>query len=352
MCIRDRLFALGLVYPFALPVAYGTMGGYVLWRLEFRRSGSWRALAAALVAAAIPGPFLLYYLNTFFFDPFWKGTHVVQLVIPTPPLWWLAAGYGLPLVWAVWGLLPTRETWRRRPSASITGDTAWTLLAVWGLVNGVLLYLPVAFNWRLANGFHFVLALLAARGLEERVLPWLRRRGGYRALRRWSPFPEQTWRRMLLALTVPSTLVVALLTARIALTERGFPYYVPRAQLRAMDWLAQRVDWDDVVLGGYPTGNVLPTRSLCRVVVGHQFFTLDPGEKLEDVIRFFAAETPDEARRAILEQYDVTVVYYGPWERELGSGLMDRDDPSYLREIYRDEETTIYRVVSPVAGGG
>jgi hypothetical protein len=67
------LLGLGLAYPFALPVACGTMGGYVLWAFwrGGRRQGG-RALGAALVSGGIPLPLVLYYAQTFFFDPFWK----------------------------------------------------------------------------------------------------------------------------------------------------------------------------------------------------------------------------------------------------------------------------------------
>jgi hypothetical protein len=329
------LFGQALSYPFTLPVAYLAMGGCVLWLLQQggRRRG-WRALRVALIGGGIPLPFVLYYLNVFFFDPVWHTTHVAQSVMPTPGLGWLLAGYGIPLALAVWGGL---EVWRAR---SI--DSPWPPVVVWALVNAPMLYLPVTFQWRLANGWHFALALLAAHGMVHGVIPWLRERGTLRALRRVSPRPVDTLRRVLLILSLPSTLMVVLLGTRIVLTERDFPYYVPQEELQAMDELAGEVSFDDVVLGAYPTGNVLPSRALCRVVVGQQFATLDPHGKLEEVARFFDAGTSDEQRRAILERYGVTVVYHGRWEREMGA--FDPGSASYLRELSRTEETVIYRV--------
>jgi len=221
-------------------------------------------------------------------------------------------------------------------------DSPWTVVGLWGVLNGLLLYLPFPFRWRLANGWHFALALLAARGLEEGMLPWLLQRGGGRALRRWSSDPAATLRRVLLILAAPSTLMVSLIGVRIALVGQDFPYYYPKDELRAMEWLAQRVDFKDVVLGAYPTGNVLPTRSLCRVVVGQQFATLDPLGKLQAVERFFDAETSDRDRQAILDRYGVTVVYHGRWEQAMGG--FDPEAASYLREIYRDGQVLIYQV--------
>lgn len=330
------LLGLGLTYPFTLPVAYGVIGLCALWcSIHKERWRGRRVAGVTLVAGGIPLPFVFYYLQTFFFNPVWRATHVIQNEIPTPGLGWLVLGYGLPLALAVWGGV---SVWRDRER-----EGAWVLVSTWAALNGLLLYLPLPFRWRLANGWHFGLALMAARGVEAGLLPWLRQRGALRTVRRWSPRPIDTLRRVIVLLMVPTTLLVVLLGIRIALLERDFPYYVPHEDLRAMDELAGEVSFDDVVLGAYPTGNVLPSRALCRVVVGQQFATPNPYEKLEDVERFFDVETPDEERRAILERYGVTVVYYGRWEREMGA--FDPGTASYLRELSRTERTVVYQVV-------
>ncbi|MBN1937825.1 MAG: hypothetical protein JW934_24435 [Anaerolineae bacterium] len=329
------LLGLGLVYPFALPVVYATIGAYVLWQLWIKRTQWMRILCTALIAGIVPLPFVLYYTNTFFFDPFWRGTHVAQNVIPTPGPGWLVAGYGLPLLLALWGGI----------DAVRSRDEKWALLALWALINAALLWAPVPFQWRLANGWHFALALLAARGLVRGVLPWMTQGDRFVWLRRSSSNPSATLRRVILILSVPSTLMVVLIGVRIALTERGFPYYFPDAELTAMDDLSGQLTFDDVVLGAYQTGNVLPAHALCRVVAGQQFTTLDPQAKLTDVARFFRAETPDEQRRTILEQYGVTVVYYGIWERTLGGFAPGQFDG--LIELARSGDTVLYRVQAP-----
>jgi hypothetical protein len=149
---------------------------------------------------------------------------------------------------------------------------------------------------------------------------------------------------------IPSTLMVALIGIRIALVEKSFPYYFSQDELRAMVSLAEHIDFDDVVLGAYPTGNVLPTRALCRVVVGQQFSTLEPMKKLENVTRFFDAQTLDLERQDILDSYGVTVVYYGQWERRLGA--FEPAKAPYLTEIHREGETVIYRVDHRLSDGG
>ncbi len=330
------LLGQALSYPFTLPVVYVAMGGCCLWIFwQGGRERGWRALRAALIGGGIPLPFILYYLRIFFFDPVWRVTHVAQSVMPTPGPAWLVGAYGLPLILAVWGGV---DVWRGRKV-----ESPWVPVLIWALVNGPMLYLPVTFQWRLANGWHFVLALLAGRGLVRGAIPWLGRRGAFRTLRRVSPRPRDTVRRVALILSVPSTLMVVLLGTRIGLTERSFPYYVPESELRAMDELADEMSFDDVVLGAYPTGNVLPSRALCWVVVGQQFATLDPEGKVEDVVRFFDEGTTEEERRAILMEHGVTVVYYGRWERMLGD--FEPREARYLKELSRTGDVIAYRVV-------
>ena len=118
----------------------------------------------------IPLPFVLYYVQMFFFNPFWKQSHVAQNVVPTPGPGWLVAGYGLPLVLAVWG---GGQVWRDRK-----GDGSWVLVSLWALFNGLALYLPLPFRWRLANGSFLSAGDLSRWGGD--CLP-----GGGGAVRQW-----------------------------------------------------------------------------------------------------------------------------------------------------------------------
>lgn len=331
------LLGLGLTYPFTVPVAYGVMGSYVLWtwwRLG-RQLGS-RALRAALIAGGIPIPLLVYYARVFFFDTFWQETHVAQNVIPTPGLGSLLVRYGLLLALAIWGFV---RVWKSRDREGL-----WILISIWALINGFMLYLPITFQWRLANGWHLALAFLATLGLEEGIIPWIRRSRLHLIWRRISRRPVETTRRVILLLTLPATLITLLASVRIVLQEPDPQFYVRRDALEAMNDLTPYVDLDNVVLGAYRTGNTLPSQALCRVVAGQGFATRNLQEKMVHIARFFNQETPDAERQEILDRYDVTVVYYGQWEQELGE--FDPSGAPYLSELLRTGETVVYRVTN------
>jgi hypothetical protein len=202
---------------------------------------------------------------------------------------------------------------------------------MWAVVNGVLLYLPVAFQGRFAAGWHVVLSMLAALGIGWMVHRLPRRRA-------------QRIRNVLVILTVPSTLLALLAGPYMAISQGDYPFYLPRTELEAVEWLATQVDERDVVLASYSLGNFIPTRASCRVLVGHQFssYALEP--KLALLHRFFSAATEDSERRAILSEYGVTTVYYGSFEQRLGD--FEPGQAFYLKEAYREDGVAIYAVDS------
>jgi uncharacterized membrane protein len=62
------------------------------------------------------------------------------------------------------------------------------------------------------------------------------------------------------------------------------------------------------------------------------------------VAAFFAEATFDQQRVDVLNRYQVSYVFYGPAERQLGG--FDPTQASYLDKVYDNGEATIYRVGS------
>ena len=60
--------------------------------------------------------------------------------------------------------------------------------------------------------------------------------------------------------------------------------------------------------------------------------------------RFFAADTPDEERLALLREWQVIWLFYGPEERALGG--FDPAAVPYLELAFRQGEVTVYRVTT------
>ena len=340
------LLLLSITLVYNVIVVAVALGGYALIRCWQQRS-IWRPELWHLAAVGAPAvPIVLYYYVLFRFVPFWRVVYGEQDVVRTPGWLALLLGYGLALGLALWGL----ALWARRGEWS----QPRILLAAWVVSNGLLLYAPLAFQGKLATGWHVGLCTLAAVGLHEGLLPCLRRGWVGDALTRRRQDLLSTIRNVVLILTVPSTLIVALLGFRIALAEHGIPYFLPVEDAQAVAWLEVHADNGDVVLASYGISNYLAAHSDARSYLGHPFAAIDPRGKDQAVRCFYSSLALDEERRAIVDAHGITLVYYGTHERALdgrghlpGRGAADAsllDRVPWLAPVYRQGAVTIYAV--------
>jgi hypothetical protein len=128
----------------------------------------------------------------------------------------------------------------------------------------------------------------------------------------------------------------------LAAATRSPALFWPVSLLDGVDWLGANASWDETVLSGFETGNLIPARIGQRVVLGHWMETVDYEVKRENVARFFAADTPEKERLDLLLKWNVAWVFYGPEERSLGD--FDPDVASWLVPGWRTAEVAVYRV--------
>ena len=81
-----------------------------------------------------------------------------------------------------------------------------------------------------------------------------------------------------------------------------------------------------------------------RVFVGHGPETVGSDQKQQLASQFFKAETDDQWRRALLAEYNIRYLYFGPNERTLGD--FSPDKASYLTQKYDNGSVQIYEVTS------
>jgi hypothetical protein len=312
---------LGVVHPYAmlladlLPVLY--------WAVEWllTRRLLWRGLVAAVAMGVVQLPLLIYALWVFR-QPVFAGWSEQNVTLSPPPevyLW----GYGVLLVLGGIGVAvcARKRDWR----------VAFPLLWI-GLV-AVLAYLPWNLQRRFLEGVQVPMALLAGVGLAEGLLPLCRR-----ARFRWC------WLAMALivALMAMSNLY---LTAGLTLAvgKRDSSMFQSADLLTVVDRLGENSEWDETVLSGFYTGNLIPARIGHRVVFGHWMETVDYEEKRAAVARFYDTATPDAERRALLEEWGVVYVFHGAEERALGE--FDPAAAVWLELAFRSGDVAIYRVM-------
>lgn len=276
---------LAVVQPFAVPIVLAVLAVYLTaLRLRERRLPRPEILATG-AAAAGAAPLVLYDFYVSRANPAlvaWSA----QNLTPSLPPWDYALGYGLVLLLALGGIAVAA---RRRENAD-------AFLLAWVGSAALLLYVPFALQRRFIMGLHLPLTLLATLGLEQIVWPRLRarRRGLVTGL--------------LVGFTALTNLFVPLVA--VAGVAQGRPPLVMSAdEAAACAWLAENTAWTDTVLTPADSGQFFPAWAGNRVVYGHPFETIAAETKEAEVARFFAADAPSAARRALLGRYGVRYVF-------------------------------------------
>ena len=202
------------------------------------------------------------------------------------------------------------------------------LLFCWVAGNLIALYLPVSYSGRFVLGLFIPVVLLAVNGLEEILLPSCNR------------IDSGTLRRMVIWLTLPSTIILILWTLQISLNSQNYPYFYSSKDVNAVAFLAEQTTEEDIVLVDYPMGNYLSRVSKASPFVGHLNLTIDLDNKLALLDTFWDPATSIEWRENFIQEWGVTYVYQGTFESGRSEELANI--PGIV--IYHEEGIIIYRI--------
>jgi hypothetical protein len=183
-------------------------------------------------------------------------------------------------------------------------------MLMWLLVMVVAMYLPLNVQRRFGAGLMIPVAYFATRAVEDVWLPRISRR----------------WRPVVACVFVPliSVSLVLMLFLPVLPAITGYPQAVVGVFLEsdyaaAYHWLETRASETDVVLASPLASAWVPGWAGARVVYGHPYETLGANEKQQQVLDWYNGADEGAACAALLEQYHVRYVLYGPEEQKLGS---------------------------------
>ncbi|HZQ05890.1 MAG TPA: hypothetical protein VFD70_04875 [Anaerolineae bacterium] len=330
-----------LVYPFFVLLSSGVLFLYLVCLMVRARKFSLREGIAFGILCLSVLPLLLYYAIALTGSESLRVWAAQSQTLSPNPLHYFFA-FALYLILALWdgwrvGLGPEAQKNRR------------LLLWVWVGVVVLLIYAPLGAQRRFLQGVQMPLAILAALGLFEVVLPRVRQARWFQALANHPGYSVEGLQRLLIVvlLLVASVSSVYQWLSAVALTTivQPYPLFRPRGQVQAMDWLRTHAPSDAVVLGSYLTGSYLPLRSGTRTYIGHVYETIHFQAKQQQVDQFFAAETNDTKRIEFLRANHIAYLFYGRTEREAGGFNPSR--AAYLKPTFQNEQATIYQVVLP-----
>jgi len=307
-----------LIHPHSLPIISLILGLYLLQQ-NFRQRRQLAKGMGRLVLLTLPSlPYLLYAWVVFNRNPAFVAWRVQSQTFSPAPLHYLL-GFGLTLILAGLGLALTWQPVNEK----------YRFLHVWVISVPILVYLPTTLQRRFLDGYQAPLAVLAAIGLL-----WVVNRIGHRF---WQTAVVGL---VLVVMSLTNILLVA--GAMATISQRPSPVFITAAQVDAAHWLGQRTE-QVVVLASYPVGNHLPTVTNVRTFVGHGLETIRSEEKQEQLKSFFDKSTADTWRLALLNEFGIEYVYFGPVEQAIGD--FSPDHAPYLQEVYSHGSVRIFRAV-------
>ncbi len=309
----------GIAQPVTMMVLGVMVGVHLLGLLilsSVRKSPDWSEfwhyLRVAIPSGLIAMPLVIYSMITMFYDPTISNWMAQTRVLP-PHFGHYLAAYGMILPFAGWGFyVAVRQ--KRRFSL---------FLLLWLGVAPVLLLIPLSFQRRLIEGYWVALVTVTFIGFE-----------GLTASKWKKPY-------FVLVFTFPTALFLiagGFLTA----SRPAAPVFRPRDEIAVFEHLATVTSGSEVVLSAYDTGNALPAWAPVFVVIGHRPESVHYAEVEPRVIAFYQAETSEAERLALIQDFGVDYVFWGPYERQLGN--WNPVDAGYLKLEFAQGEFQVYAV--------
>jgi len=217
------------------------------------------------------------------------------------------------------------------------------LIKSWFVVVPLLVYLPLPFQIMLLTGYHVPMAALATAGLFDHVLPWLRERASGSRLHRWLTTERLNRVVLVLLLGAVSVTNLYLLGWRVLdLSRHEYPFYLYRDEVLALRWLEEQTPPDEVVLSAFVVGHFIPGLAGDRAFLGSAVMTLDFDRKREIVGAFFDPATSDDERLALMRQYSIDYVFYGPTEQAMGG--YDPGESVLFTEVFSSPRVRLYAI--------
>ncbi|MCS6939257.1 MAG: hypothetical protein NZM94_08300, partial [Roseiflexus sp.] len=329
---------LGFQHAYDLFLVYGILGAYGLLKTVRDRRLPLFLLRAGLILGLLsfwPG---LYSFLLTLLDPIWREVLAqfdnAGVFTPNPLL--------LPVLMGPAFLLALFTLFKDHPLRLAGLDDKTLFLRAWFWMNALLIYLPTDYQIKMLNGWQVPIAILATQGLFRYVLPWVEQLAAARAWR-WQ---DETLRRGLavvaLLCVVPTNLYLYAWRF-VDLSRYTYPYYLSRAELKAMIWLATQAPPDSVVLSSLTLGQYVPALTGQRAFLAHWAQTVDYYGKEQKVLEFFDTATSEARRRAILEEYGVNYVIVGPAERALSA--YEPVPSTWQVPMHTSGGVTVYQVI-------
>lgn len=324
MLVGLAVMILGLFHPYDILIVVPVLGVWYVVKCVRQK----RFFKKVFFKLAIIGLWGLssvgYFLWLKAHDPAFAGW-AEQNITPSPKLINYLIGYGLPLVFYLFGI----------KSALKSKNEHLFFLGLWTLTATILIFAPFRFQTRMTNGWFMAIAAIGAAGFFN-LIDYLKDKAVWR-------FSFIKYAAGWLAAILLAGTNLYIVFAEITVAAEGFyPTYVSGDYKKGLDWLKTNVKNDEAVFSSRFTGNLLPAFTGKRVFIGHGHQTADWDVKKFFNEWFFASNDYDKAKAQKLKEANVDYLFWSPIEQRLG--LFNPYEKSYLTEVFRQGEVSIFKI--------
>ena len=282
---------IALISPFALTVVFFVISAVIAWRFFLRED--WQSVFWNTVVLGIAsGPIMVYYLWLTYSHPVLANWSAQNLTI-SPPAWDVLLALSPALLlgfWGAWLVLKQRSAQKQ-------------LLPIWLLSCLLLVYIPFSLQRRFLMGLYIPAAFLAVVAIT-----WLVERY------------QRAKRIVLIALfTLSSITNLLILLISVSAVQNLEPLaYFSADELQAVRWLESQEQNNAIVISSPEVALIIPVYSDARVVYAHPYETVDAEVQEGKVEDFFSGGVSASRADAFFDQNQITFVFYGPREKEMG----------------------------------
>ncbi|MBU1074931.1 hypothetical protein KJ733_00225 [Patescibacteria group bacterium] len=251
-----------------------------------------------------------------------------QNILYTPVWWLLIISYGFVGILAVVGVA---KIFKKK-------DNKWLFVAVWFIVQTLLLYAPLAFQRRLSQNLHFPMVLLATLA----VIYLANKYKNAKIIRYITD--NKLVLIFVFTILIAFSNVYALVNDFLLYKNMTYPFFYLSDDYRgSFDWIKENIGEDGVILSEWIDGNFIPGYSGRTVYLGHGVETINYEFKQEQVSWLFQSNLELEAKQEFLMQNNINFIFFSDRSRELGD--FDPANKKFLKEEFISDQVSIYRVI-------
>lgn len=321
-------FILNFVLPFSAILLYFLIASLLIILFFKNKILIAKNLRNILLFFAILTPSLAYMYYISAHDKIWSIIEK-QNILPSPSPTNLVTGFGLILIFSIYGL------WIIYQKNRVKG----LFFSVWILSVPVLAYIPL---WIypmqrrfLETGFYIPLAITASFGIKG-IWEYLKNKNiKYLKLKLISIFGM-----FILPLMLAGN-IQNWFQFEYAFRQTENPkFYATKENMSAIEWLHSNSPKSAIVLSSFYSGILIPAYANRSVYIGHNPLTIDFEGKIKKSKDFYSNRYSPGEMSEFLKNENINYVFYSNEEKKLGN--IDLEQYSFLNKIYCNETVRIY----------